>query len=120
MKKILIIDDDTLVLSTLSDLLEKESFECITASSGNAGFEKFEKENPDIVVLDIVLPDIDGHEICKKIKSLKNIPVIMMTSKIDSVDVNEAKKSGADDFAVKTSDYSYLLMTLKNLLSDKK
>lgn len=117
-KKILVIDDEPVILLGVSDRMRLEGYEVVTAQDGKSGIEQAEKEKPDIIILDIMLPDMTGHEVCKAIKSKvgNKCFVIMATSKIDAVDAKKARDSGADDFTVKTTDYGPLLGAVKQRL----
>ncbi|KJJ85352.1 Signal transduction response regulator, receiver region domain protein [Candidatus Omnitrophus magneticus] len=118
-KKILIVDDSKTALLMMKTLFEEESYEVHSAETGQEGVRLSENVHPDIIILDTILPDIDGFEVCKKIKSqsTNNMPkIIVMTGSIDAVDASKAKKSGADDYIVKTSDFSYLLNSVKSIV----
>lgn len=86
-KKILLIDDEKDILNLLETVLIKEGFkEIYKAENGNKGIELCEKVNPDIIVLDIMLPDIDGYEVCKRIREFSMCPIIFLSAKSDDVD----------------------------------
>lgn len=114
-KKILIVDDEPLILTTIKDRLTYEGYQILTAVDGKTALAVAEEERPDIVILDIVLPDIDGYQICRAIKANKELAsvVIMVTSKIDAVDAVKARDAGADDFVAKTSDHAGILKAIK-------
>ncbi|MCK4947876.1 MAG: response regulator [Candidatus Aureabacteria bacterium] len=117
-KKVLIIDDEPNILATLRDRLVYEGYDVITAIDGSSGIKQAYQNKPDLIVLDIMLPDMDGHQVCRILKSTKNIkiPIIVVTSKVDAVDALKVKKSGADDFTVKTMDYKSLIEAIKRLI----
>ena len=116
-KKILIIDDSATAVSLIKGVLEKEGHEVITAKKGEEGIRSAGEKNPDLVFVDTLLPDIDGFEVCKRIKEARNAPkVILMTGSIDAIDAVRARKSGADEYAVKTSNFSKLLEAAKGLI----
>ncbi len=117
-KKVLIIDDEPNILATLKDRLMYEGYDVITAIDGSSGIKQAYQNKPDLIVLDIMLPDMDGHQVCQILKSTKNIkiPIIAVTSKVDAVDALKVKKSGADDFTVKTMDYKSLIEAIKRLI----
>ncbi len=107
-KKILIIDDDPIIFKTLGDFLSEEGFQVISAIDGLSGLEKAQKEKPDLIVLDIILPRKNGYEVLEEIKkeeSLKKTPVILLTNLGSLNDVEKAVKLGAVTYLVK-SDYS--------------
>ncbi len=116
-KKILLIEDEENIATTLSDRFKFEGYAVVVAREGKEGIEKAKREKPDIILLDIMLPDMNGHDICRTLKNDDEVtaPVIMMTSKIDAVDITKANESGADDFEVKTGDYAALSNAVKRL-----
>ena len=101
-KKILIIDDEEDILNLLSTVLEKEGLRNIyKAKDARSGYDLFEKEDPDIILLDIMLPDEDGYEICKKIRQYSNVPILFMSAKTEEVDRVLGFALGADDYITK-------------------
>ena len=117
-KKILIVDDEQLILMTMQDRLMLEGFDVVTAENGQDGMDMAVKEKPDLIVLDIMLPDMDGNDVCRILKSRSDFQstIIIATSRIDAVDAFKARKAGADDFAVKGSDYAPIVTAVKKLL----
>ena len=79
--KILIIDDDEKLNRLLTDYLSKMGFAVLTATLPSAGLEKLEKETPDLVILDVMLPEMDGFEVCRTIRQSSSVPVVMLTPK---------------------------------------
>ena len=113
MRSILIIDDDPLIRKTLSSYLLKEDFEVILAEDGEEGLRKYEENFPDLVILDIRLPDMDGLEALRKIKEKKeSASIIIMTAYDDMKTTVEAIKSGAFEYLVKPLDYVELDLTI--------
>ena len=108
MKRILFIEDEAALQKTFGDILKSEGFEVISALDGETGLNLVEKENPDLVLLDLILPKIHGLDVLKEIKqneNTKNIPVIVLTN-IESIDkIDKALELGATTYLVK-SDYS--------------
>ncbi|PQQ66232.1 response regulator transcription factor [Acetivibrio saccincola] len=101
-KKILLIDDEKDILNLLEIVLIKEGFkEIYKAENGNKGIELCEKINPDIIVLDIMLPDIDGYEVCKRIREFSMCPIIFLSAKSDDVDKLLGLGIGGDDYVTK-------------------
>jgi len=101
-KKILLIDDEKDILNLLETVLIKEGFkEIYKAENGNKGIELCEKINPDIIVLDIMLPDIDGYEVCKRIREFSMCPIIFLSAKSDDVDKLLGLGIGGDDYVTK-------------------
>lgn len=113
--KLLIVDDDTNIQRLYKEELEEEGYEVVIAATGKDAMEMFEKENPDIVTLDILMPDIDGISLLRKMKEQRpNIPIIMSTA-YDYRDDFAVWASEA--YIVKSSDLSELKETIKNLVS---
>ncbi len=116
---ILIVDDDPLNLTLLDAMLKPYGFKTITANSGKKAIEVFQAVRPDIVLLDIMMPDMDGYQVCKEIRRLQgdiHIPVIMVTA-LESIDDKErAAEVGADDFISKPIHKTELLIRINSLL----
>ena len=101
-KKILLIDDEKDILNLLETVLIKEGFkEIYKVENGNKGIELCQKINPDIIVLDIMLPDIDGYEVCKRIREFSMCPIIFLSAKSDDVDKLLGLGIGGDDYVTK-------------------
>lgn len=101
MKKILIIEDDGNICTLEKDYLEANGFEVSTAANGNAGLEKALNENFSLILLDIMLPGIDGMEICRKVREKKDIPILLVSAKKEDLDKITGLGYGADDYIVK-------------------
>ncbi len=99
--KILVIDDEKDIVAFLEINLHRAGFEVLKAYNGIDGVLTVESEKPDLVVLDLMLPDMDGFEVCKKIRMLSQVPVIMLTARGDDYDKIAGLESGADDYMVK-------------------
>ena len=117
--KILIVDDDADTITTLSDLLKEHGYDVVSASDGINAVEMAEKEKPDLSLVDIRLPKLDGYEVCSKIKHMKglNIKIILFTAYGDVVSVEKAKQVGADGFLGKTADFANMHRSIENLLN---
>ncbi|TSC95257.1 MAG: response regulator receiver modulated diguanylate cyclase [Parcubacteria group bacterium Licking1014_1] len=105
MKKILIVEDDAVMLSTLTDNFIKEGFEIIKAGDGKEGLETALREHPDLILLDILMPVMDGMTMLKKLREDawgKDAKVIMLTNLSDNKDVAEAIEQGSYDYLVKS------------------
>ncbi len=114
MKSILVIDDDPLIRKTLFSHFSKSSYEVISAASGEEGLRKFEESFPDLVILDIRLPDLDGLEVLKRIKEKNRKAFIVIITAYDDMKTTiEATKSGAFEYLVKPLDYVELDLTVK-------
>jgi CheY-like chemotaxis protein len=118
MKKILIVEDVEFNRDLLTQLLEEE-FQVIAATDGQAGIEAAERERPDVILMDLSLPIIDGWEATRRLKAhqdLKAIPVIALTAHAMRGDEEKARASGCDDFLTKPIDEDLLLETLNRFL----
>lgn len=122
MPKILLVDDDPVLLRYLSDLLKKHDFQYITATNGIEAIEKVETYGPDLILLDVMMPEMDGLEVCKRVKgnpSTRHIPIIVMTGFTDKDLRMKGLSTGANDFLTKPIDRQELLVRLRNLLRIK-
>lgn len=100
-KKILIVDDEKAIVDILSHNLKREGYETLQAYDGEEAIEKMKEEKPDLVLLDVMLPKMDGFSVCKIIRQTTNIPIIMVTAKEDVVDKVIGLELGADDYIAK-------------------
>lgn len=103
-KKILVCDDEPYILMALTDAVEMEGYDCVTATNGREALQKAREERPDLIMLDIMMPYMDGFEVCRELKAdaaTRDIPVIMLTAKSQQVDIQKGKESGADDYITK-------------------
>ena len=116
MAKILVIDDEQAILDLIEMILKKENFQVAIASDGKSGLQLFESFNPDLVILDIMLPDTSGHEVCKEISQRRKTPVIMLTARDDIVDKVLGLELGADDYITKPFDARELIARIKAVL----
>jgi two-component system alkaline phosphatase synthesis response regulator PhoP len=119
--KILVVDDEPDTLLLMTRLLEPEGYEVITAHNGEESLIKVRNEHPRIVLLDILLPGIDGYEVCQKIKSdetLCTIIVILFTVKIFDTDRERGFQAGADYYMIKPFSWTSLLALIKNILGE--
>ena len=114
--KILIIDNDNLVCDMLKNYFEKEGYEVKTVNDGVLGVDNFKLYNPDIVLLDIVLPKKDGWQVCREIREVSNQPIIMISSKNETFDKVLGLELGADDYVVKPFDVKELSARVKAVL----
>ncbi len=100
-KKILVIEDDVNIAELLRLYLEKDGFEVSTALDGGKGVSEFERFKPDLVLLDIMLPVMDGWSVCREIRGMSKTPIIMLTAKGETFDKVSGLEMGADDYIVK-------------------
>ena len=106
MKKILIIEDDSFLQELEAGKLKKEGYEIITASTGEEAMQKITNPEIDIILLDLILPGIDGFEVLEKIRATetsKNVPVIVFSNLSEEKDIKKSKELGANDFMVKSN-----------------
>ena len=113
MSKILIIEDEEAIADLEKDYLELSGFEVEIEERGDAGLTKALKEDFDLIILDLMLPGVDGFEICKKIREEKDIPVIMVSAKKDDIDKIRGLGLGADDYMTKPFSPSELVARVK-------
>lgn len=114
--KILVIDDDPNICELISLYGEKSGYQMSAALDGKDGLLKFYDDSPDLVVLDIMLPEMDGWEVCREIRKEKPTPVIMLTGKGESYDKIKGLELGADDYMVKPFDPKELMARIKAVL----
>ena len=100
-RKILIIDDDEKLNRLLTDYLSKMGFTVLTATFPSTGLEKLEEETPDLVILDVMLPEMDGFEVCRTIRQSSSVPVVMLTARGEVMDRVVGLEIGADDYLPK-------------------
>jgi DNA-binding response OmpR family regulator len=117
--KILAVEDDASVLAVTKKRLEIAGYEVITAIEGLDGLKKARSENPDLIILDLILPNLNGYQICSMLKrdnKYQNIPIIMLTSRSKEKDVDEGFTAGADAYITKPYDAEALLFNIRTLL----
>lgn len=113
--KVLIVDDEPAIVDLIKINLELEGFETLYCHSGTEAVKYAQSANPDLILLDIMLPDLDGFEVCKTIQDL-NIPIIMLTAKNDIKDKLYGLELGADDYITKPFDGRELIARIKTIL----
>lgn len=114
--KILVVDDDANICDMLRIYLENEGYEVISANDGNEGVNSFKMYEPDLVLLDIMLPKKDGWQVCREIREVSSKPIIMVTAKGEVFDKVLGLELGADDFLVKPFDMKELSARIKAVL----
>ena len=100
-KKILIVDDEVKITEVLKSYLENSGYSVYEANYGKEAMEQFEQVNPSLIVLDLMLPDMTGEEICQELRKKSRVPIIMLTAKIEEEDILKGLKIGADDYITK-------------------
>ena len=113
---ILVIDDDVNICELIRLYIEKEGYSAIVAYDGLKGLEAFRKNAPSLVLLDLMLPGMDGLQVCREIRKLSNIPIIMLTAKGETFDKVLGLELGADDYIVKPFDTKELVARIKAVL----
>lgn len=115
-EKILVVDDDTNICELLRLYLTKEGYQVSIANDGEAGLAQFSQVKPDMVLLDVMMPRMDGLEVCRCIRKLGNTPVIMLTAKGETFDKVLGLELGADDYIVKPFDAKEVVARIKAVL----
>jgi DNA-binding response OmpR family regulator len=100
-KKILVVDDEQKIVEVIRSYLQKEGFEVFEAYNGNQAVEIFNKVNPSLIVLDLMLPDMSGEEVCKVVRKKSRVPIIMLTAKVDEGSILNGFGIGTDDYITK-------------------
>ncbi len=119
MKKILVVDDKREVVELVTATLEGEGYQIISAFDGREALEKIGKEKPDLVLLDIIMPKMDGFEVLAKAKKdpqTKDIPIVMLTAKGQQSDEDKGRRLGAEDYIIKPFSPSHLLHKIEEVL----
>lgn len=120
MAKVLIVDDSDAHLHSLSKIVESDGHLAITASHGDEGLEKAKAESPDLILLDIVMPDMNGFQVSRKLRrddATKNIPIIFVTTKNQETDKIWGMRQGAKAYITKPVDKSELISAMNDALS---
>ncbi|MGN0182391.1 MAG: response regulator transcription factor [Candidatus Ornithomonoglobus sp.] len=114
--KVLVADDDLNIVKLIRLYLEKEDYDVCTANNGKAALDAFRTENPDIIILDIMMPEMDGNEVCREIRKISDVPIIMLTAKGETFDKVLSLELGADDYLVKPFEMKELMARMKAIL----
>jgi two-component system, OmpR family, response regulator ResD len=115
-KTVLVIDDDNAITELLSIILRAHSFDVITANDSEDGLRLIAEKSPHVITLDLMMPDIDGWEMCEKIRSFSKIPILVLSAINDPAMVAKVLDAGADDFIVKPVPSAVLIARLNMLL----
>jgi DNA-binding response OmpR family regulator len=115
-EKILIVEDEKDLVKILRYNLEKDGFAVVSAGDGDAGLAQFRKERPDLVILDVMLPKLDGFEFCKAVRREAKTPILMLTAKTDEVDRILGLELGADDYVTKPYSVREVMARVKAIL----
>ena len=118
-KKILVVDDEKNIVDIVAFNLHKEGYEVVVARDGESCLEAFAKEDPDLVILDLMMPKMDGFEACRKLREKSQVPIIMLTARAEEVDKVLGLELGADDYVTKPFGVRELLARVKANLRRK-
>jgi two-component system alkaline phosphatase synthesis response regulator PhoP len=113
---LLIVDDEPVIVESLAYSLRRENFEVSIAENGPDALELFDKTHPDLVVLDLMLPGMDGLEVCRRLRAKSTVPIIMLTARSDEVDKILGLEIGADDYLPKPFSFRELLARIRSIL----
>ena len=117
MTRVLVVEDDAAILKGLTDNLEAESYDVLTAMDGEAGYALLEKEEPDLVILDLMLPKLSGYEVCQRARAEgMTVPILMLTARGTESDRVHGLDLGADDYVTKPFSVRELLARVRALL----
>jgi DNA-binding response OmpR family regulator len=116
MPNILLVDDEPMIIDSLTYSLRREGFEVFTASEGTQALELFDSTNPDLVILDIRLPGMDGLEVCRRLRARSPVPIIMLTALGTEMDRVVGLEVGADDYLPKPFSFRELLARIRSML----
>jgi len=114
--RILVVDDDTALAEMIGIVLRTEGFDPVFCEDGSLAMDAFRSTHPDLVLLDLMLPGLDGIEVCSRIRAESGTPVIMLTAKSDTADVVKGLESGADDYMVKPFNPKELVARIRTRL----
>jgi len=120
-KKILLVDDSSTVLLMEKMILSKSPYQLVTASDGQEGFDKAVAERPDLILLDVIMPRMDGFEVCRRLRErdeTRAVPVIMVTTRGELKSVETGYQSGCTDYITKPINGLELLSKVKNYLGE--
>ncbi|MFV0461711.1 MAG: MtrAB system response regulator MtrA [Nostocoides sp.] len=111
--RVLVVDDDLALAEMLGIVLRNEGLDVVHVSDGAAAMGAFRESRPDLVLLDVMLPGLDGIEICRRIRAESGVPIVMLTARTDTVDIVVGLESGADDYVVKPFKPQELIARIK-------
>jgi DNA-binding response OmpR family regulator len=117
--RILIVDDEPDIVQALQTRLEQENFKCLTAYDGNRGLELARAQKPDLIILDVMVPNLDGYKVCRLLKfqkELKRIPIIMLTARDKAEDRLLGEQTNIDYYMTKPFSLDRLVATIKQFL----
>lgn len=116
MPQILLVDDEPALRDSLTYTLQKEGYEVMTAADGLSAIKQFHKQVPDVILLDLMLPEVSGMEVCWRIRAFSNVPIVMLTAKDQDIDKVWGLEAGADDYVTKPFNTRELVARIKAVL----
>ena len=121
--KVLVVDDEPNIVQTLKDRLEMNEYEVFTAHNGHDGLKLAQTKSPDVILLDVMMPVMDGHEMLEKLRQQewgKEIMVIMLTARSQAQDIARARACGIEDYIIKPFDLTELLEKIESIVEHRK
>lgn len=119
MTHVLLVDDEEALRASLSYALIKEGYQVTTAADGQSALKMFHKQVPDVIILDLMLPGIDGMELCWRIRAFSKVPILMLTAKDQPIDKVWGLEAGADDYITKPFNTRELVARIKAVLRSR-
>ncbi len=116
MPSLLLVEDSDELRDTLAFLLSREGYDVKQAADGAVGLEAFQRDEPDVIVLDLMLPEVPGIEVCRRVRRTSDVPIVMLTAKTGEADIVLGLESGADDYVTKPFSTPELLARLRSVL----
>lgn len=116
MRTILLVDDEQRMLNLIELFLQPLGFKCMKETSGEKAIEKLKNERINLVLLDVMMPETNGWEVCEKIREFSNVPIIMLTARSDKLDLVKGLNTGADDYITKPFDENELVARVNAIL----
>jgi two-component system OmpR family response regulator len=116
MKKILVVDDEKKIVEIIKAYLERESYQVIAAYNGREALDMAQKQHPDLIILDLMLPEISGWDVCRSIRKESEVPIIMLTARDEVTDKIVGLEMGADDYVTKPFDPKELISRVRAIL----
>jgi DNA-binding response OmpR family regulator len=118
MNKVLVVDDEPAVTDMLDNMLSASGFVSLTVNTGPAAIEAARKWKPDVILLDLMMPDVDGWQVCRAIRTFSQVPILILSSVVDSEGVMRALEEGADNYLIKPVPMGVLVSSVRLLARD--
>ncbi|MDP9381642.1 MAG: response regulator transcription factor, partial [Chloroflexota bacterium] len=115
-RTILVVDDEPKLVAVVRDYLERDGYRVAVADDGREALERFQQVEPDLVVLDLMLPELDGLEVCRRLRQESGVPIIMLTARAEEIDETLGLELGADDYVTKPFSPRALLARVRAVL----